>query len=116
MKRGEVWAIEVREADDAFGLGVIVQEDAFDATDTVTICPLTTDAVNAPLIRLPIEPEALTTLDTPHRLMVDRLATIRRAKLRHRIGRLDAADLTRLNQAMIVFLGMAVSPKAGRKG
>lgn len=30
------------------------------------------------------------------------------------VGRLDDEDMVRLNQAMTVFLGMAVTPRAGR--
>jgi mRNA interferase MazF len=31
------------------------------------------------------------------------------------VGRLDDEDMVRLNQAMTVFLGMAVTPRAGRR-
>ena len=35
---------------------IIVQDDSFDATNSITICAFTTDETNAPLFRLPVEP------------------------------------------------------------
>jgi mRNA interferase MazF len=48
------------------------------------------------------------------RLMVDKITTVSRANAGSRIGRLDDQDMVRLNQAMIVFLGLAVSPRLNR--
>ncbi len=50
------------------------------------------------------------------RLMVDKITTVRKAKFGQQVGRLDDEDMVRLNQAMIVFLGLAASPRASRKG
>jgi mRNA interferase MazF len=36
---------------------VIVQDDSFDATDSITICALTTDETDAPLFRLLVQPD-----------------------------------------------------------
>jgi mRNA interferase MazF len=33
---------------------LIVQDDRFDATDSVTVCPFTSTAVDAPLLRVPL--------------------------------------------------------------
>jgi hypothetical protein len=35
---------------------VILQDDRFDMTDSITVCAFTTDPTDAPLFRLPIEP------------------------------------------------------------
>lgn len=94
---------------------VIVQDDRFDATDSITVCALTTDPTEAPLFRLAITPDARNGLRAPSSLMVDKITTTPRARLGVRVGRLGDADLLRLNQAMLVFLGLAVSPRAGRK-
>jgi mRNA interferase MazF len=34
---------------------VVVQDDRFDATESVTICPLTTDPTEIPLLRIPLD-------------------------------------------------------------
>jgi mRNA interferase MazF len=91
---------------------VIVQEDGFDATDSITICAFTTDETDAPLFRLPVEPNDRNGLRAICRLMVDKITTVPKSRIGLRAGRLDDEDILRLNQAMLVFLGLAVSPKA----
>jgi mRNA interferase MazF len=93
---------------------VIIQDNSFDATDSVTICAFTTDATSAPLFRLPVHPNARNSLRGTCRLMVDKITTVPKSKVGARIGRLDDDDMLRLNQAVLVFLGLAVSAKARR--
>lgn len=112
MKRGDIWTIAGGK--DYAGKPrpvVIVQDDSFDATDTITICAFTTDETMAPLFRLPVEPSERNGLRTACRLMVDKITTIPRTKVAAHISRLDDEDILRLNQAVLVFLGLAVSPK-----
>jgi mRNA interferase MazF len=47
--------------------------------------------------------------------MVDKITTVPKSKAGERIGRLDDEDVVRLNQAVMVFLGLTVSPRTGRK-
>ena len=42
--------------------------------------------------------------------MVDKITTVPKSKVGAPIGRLDPADIIRLNQALLVFLGLATSP------
>ena len=117
MRRGEVWSVSGGK--DYAGRPrpvVIVQDDSFDATDSITICAFTTDPTDAPLFRLPIEPNGRNGLRSHSRLMVDKISTVLKSKVGKQIGRLDDEDLVRLNQAMMVFLGLAASPRTGRKG
>ena len=86
---------------------VIVQDDRFDATASITVCPLTTNAVEAPLVRIQIDPNAANGLDQPSSLMVDKLTTVPRRSLGGRLGHLSDEDMLRLGRAMVVFLGLA---------
>jgi mRNA interferase MazF len=107
MKRGEIWT--VAGGPDYAGKprpAVILQSDAFDATASVTVCAITSDLTEAPLFRLPVDPSRHNGLTAPSRLMADKVTTVRRDKLGVRIGRLDAADLARLNRAIILFLNL----------
>jgi mRNA interferase MazF len=94
---------------------VILQDDSFDATGSVTICAFTTDETEAPLFRLKIEPNARNGLRSPCRLMVDKITTVPKSKVGKRVGQLDEPDLLRLNQSVMVFLGLAVSTRAASK-
>lgn len=113
MRRGEIWT--VASGSDYTGKprpAAILQDDRFDATGSVTICLFTNDATDAPLLRILVEPGAENGLDAPCRLMVDKLTTVRRTGLGTRLGHLREEDMSRLHQAVLVFLGFAGSRRA----
>ena len=108
MKRGEVWTV----AGGAAYAGkprpaVIVQDDRFDANDSIVVCPLTTDTTLAPTIRLPVEPGVQSGLRAPCKLMVDKLTAVPRRRLGRRVGSLTSEEVKHLNRALFVFLGLA---------
>ena len=108
MRQGEIWT-----APAAGGYTgkprpvVIVQDDRFDATNSVTVCAFTTDPTEATLIRLPVNPDDENGLHEHSSLMVDKITTMPRGKVRARIGRLSDQDMARLGRAVVVFLGLA---------
>lgn len=107
VKRGEIWTVS--GGPDYAGKprpAVIVQDDHFD-TDSVTICPFTTDPTDAPLLRLQVEPSPENGMHESCRLMVDKLTTIPRSKLGEQMGVLAGIDMIRLSRAIVVFLGLA---------
>jgi mRNA interferase MazF len=108
VKRGDIWT--VAGGPDYAGKprpAVILQDDAFDATASVTICPITTHAVDAPLMRLAIGPSERNGLRAASQLMIDKMTTVSKTKLESRIGRLSDEDTIRVNRAVVVFLGLA---------
>jgi mRNA interferase MazF len=108
VKRGEIWTL-------AGGLdyagkprpAVILQDDRFDATESITVCPFTTDPTEAPVMRVLMEPNAGNGLRTRCRAMIDKIITVPKGKLGSKIGRLDERDLVRVNRSIVVFLGLA---------
>jgi mRNA interferase MazF len=94
---------------------VIVQDDSFDGTESITICAFTTDPTDAPLFRLAVAPNAQNGLEAPSRLMVDKITTVPKTKIGARVGRLGDEDLLRLDRAILVFLGLAGAPRAARE-
>ena len=110
VKRGDIWT--VAGGPDYAGKprpAIILQDDAFDATASVTICPFTTHGVDAPLMRLPIEPSERNALRATSQLMIDKITTVSKAKLESRVGRLSDEDIIRVNRAVVVFMGLAGS-------
>jgi mRNA interferase MazF len=86
---------------------VIVQEDRFEATNSITLCVFTTDPTEAPLLRMLVEPTDRNGLSIASRLMIDKITTVPKARLGKRIGKLHKEDIVRLNRALTVFLGLA---------
>jgi len=108
MKRGEIWTLAGGK--DYAGKPcpvVILQDDRFDATASVTICAFTTNPTDAPLFRLAVQPSETNGLRVSSRLMVDKITTVSRSKIGTHVGRLDDQDMLRLNRAVLVFLGIA---------
>ena len=117
MRRGDIWTVAGgRDYAGKPRPAVIVQDDSFDATDSITVCAFTTDETEAPLFRLPVEPTDRNGLFATSRLMVDKITTVPKSKVGAQIGRLDDEDILRLNRAILVFLGLAISPRGEAGG
>ena len=108
MRRGDICIAAARGAHTGKPRPVvIVQDDRFDATASITVCPLTTNEVEAPLSRIAVEAMAVTGIEQPSKIMVDKITTVPRANVSDRVGRLEDSDLVRLDRALLVFLGLA---------
>lgn len=108
MKRGELWV--AAGGGDYTGKPrpvLVVQDDRFEHAASVTVCALTSDPTDAPLFRIALTPSLGNGLHEPCRVMVDKITTVRRERLSRRIGSLSAADMRRIDRAMLVFLGIA---------
>lgn len=113
MKRGEIWT--VAGGSDYAGKPrpcVIIQDDHFDSTKSITVCGLSTDETDAPLFRLKVNPNEENGLRSVSSLMVDKINAVPRTKLGRFVGVLSAEDMTRLSRAIVTFLGVAGSTRA----
>jgi mRNA interferase MazF len=87
---------------------LIVQDDRFDATDSLTVCPFTPTEVDAPLLRVAVPADKTNGLDQDSFLMVDKITTVRRSNARSVVGRLESTTLVELERRLLVFLGFGV--------
>jgi mRNA interferase MazF len=108
LKRGEIWTAS---GDAEYARKprpvVIIQHEIFDTLDSVSICGFTSNPTDLPLFRILIEPTAINGLQSPSRVMMDKVLTIRKSNLGYRIGRLNEQDLRRLDRAIATFLGLS---------
>ena len=107
MKRGEIWTAS--GGPDYAGKPrpvIIVQDDNFEETASITICPLTTHGIDAGLVRPELEPSPENGLRETSWAMADKITTIVRTLLGKRIGALNAAEMAPIGRALIVFLGL----------
>lgn len=108
MKRGELWTIsggpgfagKPRPA-------LIVQNDAYPMTATVTICPITSAEMQTLVLRQQVEPDGLNGLRRPSRIMIDKVTTLPRSRLGQRVGILSDDDMVRVDRALLVFFSLA---------
>lgn len=107
MKRGELWTVAGGVYASKPRPAVIVQDDVFELTESVTVAPLTTTLTDAPLLRLRVAAGGVSGLAQVSDVMVDKLTTVRRSNVQIRIGRLSSQQMVDLERLMMTFLGMA---------
>ena len=107
MIRGELWLVAGGVYASKPRPAVILQDDRFDSTDSVTVVPMTTTNVTAPLLRVRVVANEHNGLDLDSFVMIDKLTTVRRAQATTRIGRLTTAQLVEVERLIMVFLGLA---------
>ena len=84
---------------------VVVQSDLFNETHaSLTVCPITSDCIDAPLFRVPVPPGTRTGLRSASQVMVDKLVSVPRASIAQEIGRCDSDELHAVNVALRCWL------------
>jgi mRNA interferase MazF len=87
---------------------LIVQADLFNETHaSLTIVPVTSTLVDAPLFRVTVEPSPGNGLRSLSQLMVDKVTTVSRARITHTIGRLEDDLVLRMSRALALWVGIA---------
>ena len=86
---------------------LVIQADVFADHATVTVLPVSSTMVDAPLLRLTVAPDAANGLRRPSQIMIDKAMTIMRTKIGETIGRLDGDAMVEVERRLAVFLGIA---------
>ncbi len=84
---------------------LVIQSDLFAEHPSVTVLPITSHLVDAPLLRIGIGPES--GLDRRSQIQIDKAQTPRRERVGPVIGRADNETVVAVNRALAVFLGLA---------
>ncbi|NVZ10245.1 type II toxin-antitoxin system PemK/MazF family toxin [Allochromatium humboldtianum] len=85
---------------------LVIQADQFNEHATVTVLPLTSVLVAAPLLRITIEPSTENGLQKPSQVMLDKAVTVKRDKIGAAFGRIDANAMVEVERCLAVFLGI----------
>ena len=86
---------------------LVVQADQFADLRSVVILPITSTTVDAPLLRLTLEPSPENGLRESSQIMLDKPMTVRTDKVSPAFGRLDAATMVSVSRSLALFLGVA---------
>lgn len=106
MKRGDLISVAVSGDYGKPRPALVIQSDAF-PLNSITILLVTSKLVEAPLFRIPIEPDEQNHLEKTSFVMVDKTMTIRREKAGIIFGCVDEFTLRRVESSLAVFLGIA---------
>jgi len=105
VSRGELWTVAGGVYAGKPRPALIIQDDLFDATESVVVIPLTTTVTDAPIARIAIP--TTTGIAQPSFAMIDKITTVRRSNLGTRIGRVPTTLMADIERSLMVFLGLA---------
>ena len=107
MRRGDLVSVALQGEQGKPRPALVVQADHFAELPAVTVLPITGTLIDAPLLRIPIEPDDRNGLTRPSQIMVDKPQTPPRGKLGPAFGHLDDMTMVAVNRALALFLGLA---------
>ena len=108
MKRGDVVIVAMQGDYGKPRPALVIQSDLFnEAHSSVSIAPVTSTIVDAPLFRLTVDPTKSNGLQSVSQIMVDKVTAVRRDKIGKAVGYLDDATMMRVNRAIALWFGLA---------
>jgi mRNA interferase MazF len=107
MRRGDLISVALARDYGKPRPAIIVQSDEFQHLDSVTVVPLTSDWLKQEVFRVPLEPSDENGLRQKSQVMIDKVATLPRAKTGTFIGRVSDEDMALVDRALAAFLGFA---------
>ncbi len=107
MKRGDVVTVAVAGDYGKPRPAVVVQTDLLNDTHaSVVVCLVTSTVLEAPLLRLTVEPSRRNGLHQRSQIMADKLVTVRRERVGARIGVLEDETMLELSRALAFVMGI----------
>jgi mRNA interferase MazF len=107
VKRGDLIVVALQGDYGKPRPALVLQSDLFDHHPSLTIAPVTSTIVDAPLFRVTVEPSATNGLRAISQVMVDKLTTVRRDRVAQSVGQLEEDAMLRVNRALVLWLGIA---------
>ena len=107
MRRGDLVTIALQGDYGKPRPAVLIQADQFDEHPTVTVLPVTSTLVAAPLLRITLQPSAGNGLQKSSQVMVGKAMTVKRDKVGPTFGRIEAEAMMEVERCLAVFLGIA---------
>jgi mRNA interferase MazF len=105
MKRGDLVTVILPGAYGKPRPAIVVQSDRYEAMESVTFLPLTSEVLPKQVFRITIAPTAENGLQTQSQVMADKCSTLPLTKVGAVVGRLDDASMGRIDRALAAFLG-----------
>lgn len=107
MRRGDLATVALSGSFGKPRPALVVQADLFELTATVTVLLVSGTLVDAPLIRIQIEPSPENGLRKSSQVMIDKIMTVNRVKVGKPFGHIDPDTMVQIDRALTLFLGLA---------
>lgn len=109
MKRGDIFTCADRSGDYTSKPRpvVIVQaNETLDNRDSVTVCPITKELIDAPAFRIRIKKSATNGLVCDSDVMADKISSVSKQRIKQKIGSLSPSQLGLLSGALRDWLDL----------
>lgn len=107
MKHGDIVSIALQGDFGKPRPALVIQADLFNETHpTITVLPITTEIISAPLFRITIEPTPNNGLHNISQIMVDKIVTVKKEKIGSVFGCLDDEIMIRVSRSLAVWLNI----------
>ena len=107
MRRGDLVSVAIQGDFGKPRPALVIQSDPYDGHATVTVLPVTSTLVAAPLFRITLQPSPENGLHSRSQVMSDKAMTVKRDKVGPTFGRIDADSMVEVERCLAVFLGIA---------
>ncbi len=107
MNRGDFVTIAVQGDFGKPRPALVIQADQFNEHATVTVLLVSSTLVDAPLLRVSIQPSETNGLQRQSQVMVDKAMTVRRDKIGEAFGSASDSTMLEVGRCLAVFLGIA---------
>jgi mRNA interferase MazF len=107
MRRGDLVSVAIQGDFGKPRPALVIQSDPYDGHATVTVLPVTSTLVAAPLFRITLQPSSENGLHKRSQVMSDKAMTVKRDKVGPIFGRIDADSMVEVERCLAVFLGIA---------
>lgn len=107
MNRGSIVTIAVQGDFGKPRPALVIQSDQFNEHATVTVLLMSSTLVDAPLLRVTLQPSAENALQKPSQIMIDKAMTVKRDKLGEAFGYASDEAMLEVGRCLAVFLGIA---------
>lgn len=106
MKRGDFVSIALQGDFGKPRPALVIQADQFQRHATVTVLLLSSSKIDAPLLRVSIDPSAENGLQLPSQIMIDKVMTVKSDKVGPTFGQINANIIVEVERCLAVFFGI----------
>jgi len=107
MKRGDIVTIVLAGDFGKPRPALVVQADFFAQHTSLAVLLMTSTLVDAPMLRVTVEPSVSNGLHKPSQVMIDKIMTVKRERVGMVLGQIETDILLEIERRLAVFLGIA---------
>ena len=107
MRRGDIVTVAAPGDYGKPRPALVIQSDLLETLSSVTLCLVTSTLLDAPVLRITVDPSPENGLQRISQIEIDKILTVKRERVGRVVGRLDDATMVKVNRSLAAFIGIA---------